>query len=205
MKEFKYNAPEYNLPDAFKKDPSSNNYKLLHINTDTENGISETFKQLFKQLDIDNAFEKNLDMYGEMFSVSRKGDNDDKYRIRIKAQIGHNYTDGSRKSTADVVAWLLQSDTSEIRIKSGDATGDVIISGIPLPILMDAGFEREEITELINSLLSVCVRVKTASYVGTLEFADDVNAYDSSKGFADDNSNIGGYFGIDDNFTEVKI
>lgn len=203
MKKYKNNAPEYNLPDVFAKSPSSNNYKLLHINADVEKGVAETFETMLELLDIDKACGKNLDMYGDMFSVNRAGDNDDKYRIRIKAQIGHNYTDGSRDSIASVIAWLLQCKASDIRLTSGTETGDAVVNGIPLPILIDTGFERSEIIELINNLLSVGVKVKTASFPGTLEFAEDIDEYDDFKGFADEKITIGGYFGIDDNYTEV--
>lgn len=203
MKIYKNNTPEYNLPDVFAKSPNSSNYKLLHINSDIEKNIAEILETMPDLLDIDKACGKNLDRYGDMFSVNRAGNIDDKYRIRIKAQIGHNYTDGSRESIASIIAWLLQCKTSDICLTGGTETGDAIVKSIPLKMLIDAGFERGEIIELINSLLAVGVKIKIASFPGTLEFADDIDEYDELKGFANENMTIGGYFGIDDNYTEV--
>ena len=71
MKEFVYNTPEYNLPDAFRKSEDSNNYKLLHINEKSKASIVKTFKDLFELLDIDKASGTHLDMYGKMFGVNR--------------------------------------------------------------------------------------------------------------------------------------
>ena len=52
MKEFAYNKPEYNLSDAFKKSADSNNYKLLHINAESNSDIEQMFDDLNKRFKI---------------------------------------------------------------------------------------------------------------------------------------------------------
>ena len=123
MKEFAYNKPEYNLSDAFKKSADSNNYKLLHINAESKSDIEQMFDDLNRLLDIDNADGVHLDMYGKMFNVKRGQDSDDKYRIQIKSKIGQNFTDGRHEKIIEILAFVLQCDTSDIKLKTAKQQG----------------------------------------------------------------------------------
>ena len=191
MKEFKYNAP-----DAFKKDKDSNNYKLLHLDNEIENGVEKVFSDLNLLLDIDNATGIYLDDYGNMFLVNRGNNSDDKYRIRIKGQIGQNFTDGTHNKVTDVLAGILECSPSDIKLTTGETTGTVKIDGIPLEILIDTGFTIEQINDLIEALLPLGVHIKSYNYIGTFEFSASEKEYDENKGFANNERSIGGFFGI---------
>lgn len=199
MKEFAYKNPEYNLSDAFKKALDSNNYKLLHINSESKSGIEQTFDDLNRLLDIDNADGVYLDMYGKMFNVKRGQDSDDKYRIQIKSKIGQNFTDGRHEKIIEILAFVLQCDTSDIKLKNGETTGSVVIEDIPLNVLITAGFDTSRVNSLIEDLLPVGVTLKSFVYSGTFEFGTGENEQDNTKGFANADGTIGGYLGLVEN------
>lgn len=196
MKEFAYNKPEYNLSDAFKKSADSNNYKLLHINAESKSDIEQMFDDLNRLLDIDNADGVHLDMYGKMFNVKRGQDSDDKYRIQIKSKIGQNFTDGRHEKIIEILAFILQCDISDIKLKSGETTGSVVLEDIPLNVLITAGFDTSRVNSLIEDLLPVGVTLTSFVYSGTFEFGTGENEQDDAKGFANADGTIGGYLGL---------
>ena len=199
MKEFAYKNPEYNLSAAFKKALDSNNYKLLHINSESKSGIEQTFDDLNRLLDIDNADGVYLDMYGKMFNVKRGQDSDDKYRIQIKSKIGQNFTDGRHEKIIEILAFVLQCDTSDINLKNGETTGSVVLEDIPLNVRITAGFDTSRVNSLIEDLLPVGVTLTSFVYSGTFEFGTGENEQDNTKGFANADGTIGGYLGLVEN------
>lgn len=199
MKEFAYNKPEYNLSDAFKKSADSNNYKLLHINAESKSDMEQMFDDLNRLLDIDNAAGVHLDMYGKMFNVKRGQDSDDKYRIQIKSKIGQNFTDGRHEKIIEILAFVLQCDTSDIKLKNGETTGSVVLEDIPLNVLITAGFDTSRVNSLIEDLLPVGVTLTSFVYSGTFEFGTGENEQDNTKGFANADGTIGGYLGLVEN------
>ena len=199
MKEFAYNKPEYNLSDAFKKSADSNNYKLLHINAESNSDIEQMFDDLNRLLDIDNADGVHLDMYGKMFNVKRGQDNDDKYRIQIKSKIGQNFTDGRHEKIIEILAFVLHCDRSDIKLKNGETTGSVVLEDIPLNVLITAGFDTSRVNSLIEDLLPVGVTLTSFVYSGTFEFGTGENEQDTTKGFANADGTIGGYLGLVEN------
>ena len=165
MKEFVYNTPEYNLPDAFRKSEDSNNCKLLYINEKSKASIVQTFKDLFELLDIDKASGTHLDMYGKMFGVKRGQDNDDKYRIQIKGKIGQNFLLGTtRDKVVEILFIFIFCDISDIKLTNGETTGSVVLKDIPLNVLITAGFDVNRVNALIEGLLPVGVTLTSFVY-----------------------------------------
>lgn len=199
MKEFSYKSPEYNLSDAFKKTEDSNNYKLLHINAESKAKIEQVFDDLGGLLDLDNAYGVYLDLYGEMFNVKRGQSDDDKLRILIKSKIGQNFADGRHDKIVEALAFILQCEKSEIKLKNGSATGSVVLDDIPLNVLITAGFNANDVNALIAGLLPVGVTLTSFVYSGTFEFGTTESEQDSAKGFADADGTIGGYLGLIEN------
>lgn len=198
MTAFNYENLSANLPYAFKKDRVSNNYKLLEVEKHIYSKIEEMFKSVYSILDLSNAYGKTLDMYGERVCLERGNATDEQYRIRIKSKIAQNLCDGSRESIAAALAYILQCNTNRIQIVTGDSTGKVEMIGIPLENLYTAGFNTDEITDLINSLFITNVRLDVVNYLGTFEFSASSDEYDEYKGFADETGTIGGFFGLID-------
>lgn len=199
MKEFAYKNPEYNLSDAFRKTGDSNNYKLLHINAKSKAKIEQAFNDLNDLLDIDNAYGVYLDLYGEMFNVKRGQSDDNKYRILIKSKIGQNFADGRHDKIVEALAFILQCEKSEIKLKNGSVTGSVVLDDIPLNVLITAGFDANDVNALIAGLLPVGVTLTSFVYSGTFEFGTTENEQNPEKGFANADGSIGGYLGLIEN------
>ena len=195
MQEFNYTNLVKNLPDAFAKDKESNNYKLLAIKEDIDANIEQIINQIFDILDFDNATGKTLDLYGERIGIKRGSMTDAQYLIMLRAQIAQNMSDGTRDSIAKVLSFILQCNTSDIQIKGGENTGEVIVDNVPLALLINAGFEPEKIIEIINTLLSVGVVVQSSSFTGTFEYATSYGETSDTKGYGDLDGTIGGYYG----------
>lgn len=199
MKEFAYKSPEYNLSDAFRKTENSNNYKLLHINAKSKAEIEQAFNDLNDLLDINNAYGVYLDLYGEMFNVKRGQSDDNKYRILIKSKIGQNFADGRHDKIVEALAFILQCEKSEIKLKNGSVTGSVVLDDIPLNVLITAGFDANDVNALIAGLLPVGVTLTSFVYSGTFEFGTTENEQNPEKGFANADGSIGGYLGLIEN------
>lgn len=194
--EFNFDNLVLNLPDAYKKTPESNNYKLLLVEKHIYNGIQSMLQTIFDSLDIDNASGAALDMWGQRQNVPRGASDDVQYRIRIKAAIAQSLCDGSRNSVADALAYMLSTDTSKIKIKDGEQTGLVHLVDIPLTLLVEGGFTTDQVIALIESMLAEGVRLSAYEFSGTFEFSNTDNEYDEDKGFADTSGTIGGYLGL---------
>ena len=197
MAEFKFDNLVSNLPDSFAKSKDSNNYKLLATEKYISDIIYNDIQDLFNALDIDNASGKVLDMYGGRLGINRGAMTDEQYLIMLKAKIAQNLSDGTRESISNVLSFILECQTADIQIRSGTNTGEVIIENIPLLLLINAGFDIEQIIGIVNIILPVGVKVASHSFSGTFEFGSAENEYDQNKGFADDDMTIGGYFGIE--------
>lgn len=194
--EFNFDNLVLNLPDAYKKTPESNNHKLLLVEKHIYNGIRSMLQTIFDSLDIDNASGAALDMWGQRQNVPRGSSDDTQYRIRIKANIAQSLCDGSRNSVADALAYMLSTDTSKIKIKDGEQTGLVHLIDIPLTLLVDGGFTTDQIIAMIEAMLAEGVHLSYYEFSGTFEFSGTDDDYDESKGFADVEGSIGGYFGL---------
>lgn len=191
---FNYENFEKNLPDAFRKDKDSNNYKLLLVDKHIYDKIDAMFQSIYRILDIDNATGKTLDWYGTRLNLKRGTLTDAQYLIRLKAKIAQSFSDGSRDSVAKALAFVLSSTPDKIKLKSlGNNT--VQIMDLPMTVLSEARISGEEITAIVKDMLPQGISVK-AEFGGTFEFARNDGEYDANSGFADINGTVGGYFGL---------
>ena len=197
-KRMNYSNLANNLPDAFRKDADSNNYKILKINSNTHEGHYSTLTNLFDALNINNDIVcgKVLDeLYGSRVNLARGSLEDGQYKIRLKGKMMKNIVDGSFNMLANALAYILQCDASDIHIcENGDGTVSVL-EGIPLDALYNAGFDATELISLIEEMLPITVTVRDYSFTGTFEFDSKEDTYDEDTGFADDDEAIGGYLG----------
>lgn len=196
MSIFNYEDFVENLPDAFYKKKDGNNYKLMLVEKHIYDRINEMFQSIFDILEIDNAKGSVLDMYGERLNLKRGTWDDTQYLIQLKSKIAQSMSDGSRNSIAKALAFVLSSTTDRIQLKSREDGNGIEIADIPLGLLYDAKFEEQQIIEIVESLLPQGVHVLQTEFSGTFEFGETETEYDETKGFADLEGTIGGYFGL---------
>lgn len=203
MAEFHFDNLARNLPDAYRKDRDSNNFKILEIERTANLVCRSELEWIASILDIDNADSATLDMYGEMYSQPRGKASDAQYRIMIKSKAVRTLCDGTYKSVIDAICYTLSCDAECIAItesKDEIMTVVVTITGNALDIINNAGFSPEQVCQIIKKMLPAAVKLETSSFEGTFGFGNDENngeiEYDESAGFGEAvDSEIGGFLG----------
>lgn len=192
-----FNNDDYakNLPDAYLKDSDSNNYKILQIERYAIKEHIDDIYEIFDILDLDNAYGKTLDYYGDRVGQSRGSASDAEYITLIKAKIVRNLGNGTYGSVTNCLAITFNCEPSEIQITETDEACRVQIINLPYAIIASSGMTDSDIYTLVKSLLPICIRLDDISFDGSFEFSDSETEYNEEKGFADDAQSIGGCFG----------
>lgn len=189
------------LPDCYRKDQDSNNYKLLKLNSLAVEELKADIKAVKNVLDLNLAAGKSLDLYGDMLGQRRGLLNDEQYRYMLFARIGRNIVQGDYQSIMNTLVLMFGSQQGDITLDDLDLEEEetpcvVKLSKFPISVLMNAGFSSRQAVTMIEMLLPVCVTLSADNFEGTFEFAGLDQEYDESSGFADIAQSIGGYLGL---------
>lgn len=186
-----------NLPDVYRKDTDSNNYKILNIQKIEVDGIKSDTEDVYNTLDLDQATGKTLDLYGDMLGQARGYATDDQYRIMIKSRIVRNLMTGSLDSIITAGCLMFGCDPNEMHIVEDSSPVAVKIISLPYRVINYVGLSASQVIELIIKLVPVGITVKSAELQGTFEFGTTDSEYDEDKGFADSETTptMGGYLG----------
>lgn len=186
-----------NLPDVYRKDTDSNNYKILNIQKIEVDGIKSDTEDVYNSLDLDQATGKTLDLYGDMLGQTRGYATDDQYRVMIKSRIVRNLMTGSLDSIITAGCLMFGCDPNEMHIVEDTSPASVKIISLPYNVINYVGLSASQVIELIIKLVPVGVTVKSAELQGTFEFGTTDSEYDEDKGFADAETSptMGGYLG----------
>lgn len=188
--------PAYNLPDAYKKKPDSNNYKILEIEKRESEILRDVLSAIESILDINNATGKTLDLYGERVGQKRGLANDDEYRVLILANIMRQLSNGSHDSVVNCLRMIFNCDPSEIYFTDEPESCTISIGSLPVEKIAEAGFPQKQALALIESMIPICISVNPYYVESSFEFAADETTFDDKKGFTDKEGGlIGGYFG----------
>ena len=106
--------PAYNLPDAYDKKPTSNNYKILEIERLEAETLREGLYNIESILDISKATGKTLDYYGERIGQKRGLATDDQYRVLILAKIMRHLSNGRYNSVVECLSKTFNCELDEI-------------------------------------------------------------------------------------------
>lgn len=189
------------LPDCYRKDQDSNNYKLLEFNSQAIEELKADIKAVKNVLDLNLAAGKSLDLYGDMLGQRRGLLNDEQYRYMLFARIGRNIVQGDYQSIMNTLVLMFGSQHGDITLDDLDLKEEetpcvVKLSKFPISVLMNAGFSSRQAVTMIEMLLPICVTLSADNFEGTFEFAQLDQEYDESSGFADIAQSIGGYLGL---------
>ena len=200
----------YLLPDCYRKDVDSNNYKLLEIGHLAIDKLMNDINDTRDSKDLTKAYGATLERFGSMIGQSRGSLNDTQYRYLLYMKIGKNLVTGDYNSVIKVVRAMLGiSDNSDELVIEDAEGGNVRVKSIPLSTLVASGFSSRQAIKLIEQLLPLGIGIITDSFEGTFEFGDTENIYDENKGFSDINGSIGGYLGLvlgdDDNAAVLPL
>lgn len=189
------------LPDAYKKGSESNNSKLLELQELGFADVRQDLSDLYDSLDIENAYGKTLDLFGDIVDQKRGALNDVQYRYMIYAKIGSNMSKCDHNSVMDTVLKMFNANAGDISledvsIEETDKSCVVHLAKMPLDTLVAAGFTSKQAVEMIKMVLPICVTVIADNFEGTFEFSGTADEYDEDAGFADEQGTIGGYLGL---------
>lgn len=193
-----FNVNDYvkNLPDSYAKTPSSNNAKILEIEKRAADAIRAAIYEVQASLDLDNAYGKTLDLYGEMLGQKRGIANDSQYRILLKSRIARNLSGGDYNSIAKMLSMVFDCDPREFKLVEKEAAGTVEIQGLPYAAINNSGLSTEDAVKIIYELIPAGVSLESIAFEGTFEFGTAELETDSEKGFGDIEQTTGGYLGF---------
>ena len=198
MAEFNFDNLAKNLPDCYKKNEYSNNYKILEIERRAGAGLRDCLNDIGEILDIENATGAVLDAYGERYRQPRGKAADQQYRIMIKTKIAKTLSSGSYKDIVDVICFAFNCTIDDVLLlESSTNPMSVSLERLPLTAINSSGFTTAQAYQLIKSMIPAAIELQSVLFEGTFEFADTENEYDEAAGFAisETDQSIGGYLG----------
>lgn len=198
-----------NLPDCYKKDKGSNNYKLLELSKKNVDAFRECLISIENSLNLNNARGATLDLYGKLVGQSRGLATDEQYILLIKTRIMRNLANGSNKGVVDALCAILNCKRSQVHITDTNNPCEVLIT-VPLGSIIEAELTAKKFNQLVKSILPVGVVLSANMiYEGTFEFSAAENEQNETAGFCDvEGGTIGGYFGAlssEENETVLQI
>jgi len=196
---------EKQLPDSFAKSKESNNSKLLNVNREALSEFKTDTSEVYTMLDLDNAYGKVLDLYGEMLGQTRGRLNDVQYKTLLRGMIAKNLCKGDYASVIEAVSLIFNCDKSEISLEEvKDKNCVVYARKLPYAVILNSGFSAKQVMRILKMVLPVAVRLEADNLEGTFEFGTVENEYNELRGFGNVEQSVGGFFGalydFDDNF-----
>lgn len=183
------------LPDCYKQDNKSNNYKLIELNRLAISELKKDAEDVFNSLDLMQETGATLDLSGADLGQKRGELDDDQYRYMLQTKIAQHTSDGTTNRVIALVAMILRAQPSEIGMQDEYPAG-VKFTSLPFSSLSKVGFSGYQAMQMISLLMPAGVSISTANFVGMFEFAQDDGIYDERTGFGDIGQTIGGYLGM---------
>lgn len=193
-----------NLPDAYRKDPASNNAKILEIEKRTSDTLREAISAINASLDIEQAYGKTLDLYGEVVGQPRGAATDEQYRVLLKNKINRNRAGADHNSIVNALCATFGCNPEDVLLTE-DKPCTVKLEGLPAGKINENGIDVGTAVQIVASLLPVGIYLEAISFAGTFEFGGTELVYDENTGFADLEQTIGGDFGLVANNPTVTL
>ncbi|MDL2253305.1 DUF2612 domain-containing protein [Ruminococcaceae bacterium OttesenSCG-928-I18] len=189
------------LPSCYARDPESNNAKMLSIGMQAIDEAYLDLEDTEEMVDLNIAYGKTLDLYGQMVEQGRGALDDTQYRYLIRNRIVRNFVRGDYESVVHCITDMFEVTPEDITIGDDpELSGVARITRLPFSVLQRAGLTASQAIEMIEQLLAVGVRVEADNFEGTFEFSDANEEYDEDTGFSDnidpDLQSMGGYLGF---------
>lgn len=170
-KVFNYENYVKNLPDAYRKDKDSNNYKILAIEQHSAQKLYKDINDVFNSLDIWQATGKTLDLYGEMYNLTRGNLTDEQYRMNILLRIAQSRAGGSHTSIVKALSAAMGVPVENFRLKDGKTSGNVVIDQLPYDVFQNAGIEPLKVLDMLKAFLGAGIGVESFSISQDVEEA----------------------------------
>lgn len=183
------------LPDSFKKDSESNNYKLLLMEQRLVENLINDILDVQDTLDLYTATGKTLDNYGAIYDIARGTATDEQYRYLIAQKVAQNMVAGDYNSIVNAIAVAFDVPVTSFKFRETENICEVEAVNLPFDILQNAGMTGGQVENIIKELLPIGVSLAPLELTGTFEFAALADEYDENIGFGNADQTIGGYLG----------
>lgn len=184
------------LPDAFRKDTTSNNYRILQINQQAISKLYGDIEDVSNALDLMQATGKTLDLYGELLDQPRGDCDDTQYRFLLLAKISRNFLKGDYENTVTSIATALRIETTDFLMKEHETRCAVEFTKFPIEVLTKTTFKSKQVYEIIKQLLPVGVELILDEFQGTFILCENDGEMSNERGLADEAETIGGTLGL---------
>lgn len=185
------------LSTAFRKDPDSNNYKLLKVIDSEFSTIEQTISDIKNAHFVDFATGKSLDYIASLFNIRRKlNESDEHFRTRIKLAFSKITNTATINDIKEIIAATLNTTTDRVVVK--DDYPAAIQLWLWLQDLNNAGLTLDELKELLKAIKPAGVGL-SAFQQGTFTYRTAGETSDPSKGYndlANSNPDAGTYAGL---------
>lgn len=188
--------PVKNLPDAYSKGRESNNAKILEIEKRAIDDVKAATGEIYESLDIDKAYGKTLDLYGESIGQFRGAATDEQLLVLIKSRINRNFADGDHTSIVKAICLTFGCDPADVLLTELDEPCKLMLEGLPIPQINKSNIDIRTAAQIVNRLIPAGVYMEAMHFHGTFEFSDTEPVYDEEAGFGDEEQTIGGYLGF---------
>lgn len=189
------------LPDSFAKGASSNNNKLILLNSQIISEFCCDILDVVNCIDLGLATGKTLDLFGDMVGQKRGALNDVQYRYMIFTRIARNLVQGDYQSIMDSIVRMFNCNYEDVALEDVSFEDDarpcvVRLIKLPVFVLVGAGFTSTQAVQMIESILPICVTLAAENFEGTFEFSAVEYESTMDTGFADEAQTYGGYLGL---------
>lgn len=188
------------LSTAFRRDPDSNNYKLISIIAQRFDDIEQVINDIKNAHFVDFAGGKSLEYLASLFNIRRKqNETDDHFRARIKLAFSKISNMATINDIKEIIATTLQTETSRVKVKDRyDLESAHFEVWVWLQDLNNAGLTLEDFKALLKAIKPAGVRL-SAFQQGTFTYRSIGESSDLTKAYndlANSNPNAGTYAGL---------
>lgn len=189
--------------DNYNKSPNSNMGKLLSILHSQMKTLTDTFDQIDKCRDIDNAMGLTLDLAGGNVGQLRGAATDEIFRILIKSKIARNLSKSDVNTIIDVLSISLDCSPSDIRIREkfedplDPEPAAISLIKVPVAKINEVGMSPIQFAQIVQKTVAGGVRVAQIDLSGTYRLSSKKNDIEKSEfGLADVEMTTGGTLGM---------
>lgn len=158
-KSFNYDVYVKNLPDCYRKDSGSNNYKILEVEKQALSALETDANAIYNSLDIWQATGKTLDLYGEMYNAHREDMSDDQYRMLILLRLARNRANSDQNSIVSTLASILGVPVETFWLSDSETSGNVDVNALPYNVLSESGIKAKRVCIELKSLLGAGIGI----------------------------------------------
>lgn len=186
------------LTDNYDKAPNGNVHKLAQLTVAALQEQEDVLQRLDDWNDVDQAQGTTLDMHGRDILQDRGQASDEVYRVLIKSKILRLLSDGSIDVIIDFLAFILDCNVTDLRVKELWPEGKTATLDITAPAgpINRTGLSARQFGTLVNLVIAGGVRAE-AFFEGTFRFSSQLTVPETSDhGFSNLEQTSGGTLGL---------